>query len=223
MQCPLCESNDSNIIYKDYPGYLEKTTFDIYKCNNCNSHFVDSSKINKDIYQKVYNDSSTEGYDRYYQYGIEIKSKENPLKFLGYSEEAYYPIYKFFKNKTGLDILEIGCGYGYTSYAIRKQGNNVIGLDISQNAIKFANTNFGNFHVNFDVDKFVSDKKFDVIIATEVFEHLENPYLFVKKIKEFLKKDGKILMTTPNKDFTKQNKKAIWQNDFPPLHLFWAT
>nr|WP_172632601.1 methyltransferase domain-containing protein [Methanotorris igneus] len=53
-----------------------------------------------------------------------------------------------------------------------------------------------------DVQKFENlkklNKKFDVIVAGEIIEHLENPGLFLDKVKEFLKEDGILIITTPN-------------------------
>jgi len=40
-----------------------------------------------------------------------------------------------------------------------------------------------------------------------------------EEIKEFLKENGKIIITTPNKSYF--SKKSIWRTDLPPIHLFW--
>lgn len=42
------------------------------------------------------------------------------------------------------------------------------------------------------------NKKFDVIVAGEIIEHLENPGLFLDNIKNFLNDDGILIITTPN-------------------------
>jgi len=41
-----------------------------------------------------------------------------------------------------------------------------------------------------------SDEEFDVILCTEVLEHVKNPFLAVSEMKRVLKKGGKILLTT---------------------------
>jgi SAM-dependent methyltransferase len=38
----------------------------------------------------------------------------------------------------------------------------------------------------------------DTIIASEVIEHLRNPFLFLSECKRIIKKDGRIILTTPN-------------------------
>lgn len=47
-------------------------------------------------------------------------------------------------------------------------------------------------------DNFDFDKEFDVIFSSELIEHLSNPGLFLEKCSKHLKKDGKLILTTPN-------------------------
>ena len=42
------------------------------------------------------------------------------------------------------------------------------------------------------------DKSFDVVTATEVIEHLENPRLFLRDINRVLKPGGLCVLSTPN-------------------------
>ncbi len=50
-----------------------------------------------------------------------------------------------------------------------------------------------NLNFNFNL-------KYDVILAVEVIEHLENPFHFIRFLKKHLKPNGFILITTPNVD-----------------------
>ncbi len=227
MNCIICNNNNVDIFYENYTGYVENSNYNILRCSKCKSHFIDTTKIDLDIYNKIYNNTKTPGYNRYYEYAQKIISTKNPLKFLAYQEETYYPVYKILntlslskKNK----ILEIGCGYGYTTYAIHKNGYQVLGIDISKSAIDFAKKNFGDFYLQSKIEDFTNDNKFNFIIATELFEHLVEPVGFIKKLKNLLTDDGKILITTPNKDYADNvNKNSIWQTDLPPVHTFWVT
>jgi SAM-dependent methyltransferase len=47
---------------------------------------------------------------------------------------------------------------------------------------------------------FSFETKYDVVLAIEVIEHLENPFHFIRCLKEHLKPGGVIVLTTPNTD-----------------------
>lgn len=47
---------------------------------------------------------------------------------------------------------------------------------------------------------FIFENKYDVILAIEIIEHLENPFHFIRNLKSHLKPGGFILLSTPNTD-----------------------
>lgn len=219
--CPICESFDNKILYKNYPGYLEGSSYAIYKCNTCDSHFIIPTENIQRYYDIIYSSKDTFGYDRYYRYANNVKEKKDPLKYLAQNESTYYPVYQYVKDKSSLDILEIGCGYGYLTYALIKKGFSVKAIDIASNAINNAKENFGDYFYKMDIREFVNQtsQKFDLIIGTELIEHLEKPIDFLSDCLKILNENGKIILTTPNKDYYKHN--SIWQTDLPPVHISW--
>jgi len=220
-KCIICGNTDSKIIFNNYPGYMKGTSFNIYKCKFCNSHFINNEMDMKFIYDIIYSSTNTYGYDRYFNYAKKVKKINNPLKYLAYQESNYYPVYNFIRDKNQLKILEVGCGYGYLSYALHKTGHNITAIDIATGAISFARQNFGNYFHQTDLNSFSqqNSEKYDLIIATEVIEHLENPNDFIKTSANLLAPGGSILLTTPDKDYS--DSSAIWQTDLPPVHLSW--
>ena len=223
QECVICKNKDVKIIYTQFPGYIEDTFFDIYECNNCKSHFILSPENLSDIYEKIYSVNSLPGYDRYFNYARKIKNVADPLKYLAYEEAVYFPVYDYLRRKKGkLKILEIGCGYGYLTYAIKKRGMDILGIDISGEAIKYAQTHFGDFYLKSDLESLdCKEEKFDLIIATELIEHLPHPNRFLTKCKELLDEKGLILLTTPSKEYYPSNH--IWNTDRPPVHVTWFT
>ena len=49
-----------------------------------------------------------------------------------------------------------------------------------------------------DAENFSLGKKFDVVFAGELIEHLSNPGLFLRCAKRHLRENGKLVLTTPN-------------------------
>ena len=76
----------------------------------------------------------------------------------------------------GKRALDFGCGCGYGSFIISKNPdvNLVHGIDISKEAIEWANNNFKNKNVIFYNDYENFDKKIDVLIAFEIIEHIKD-------------------------------------------------
>lgn len=225
MNCPLCDSSDCQLQAKNYQGYVENTAFDIFLCNNCLTSFVDPSVIDPSIYDQIYSENGDGGYQRYYDYAKKVKQESNPMQFLAKEETTYLPLFEYLSKQTvKLDILEVGCGYGYTVYAVSKLGHNVQGIDISKSAVDFATKEFGHLYKALDVKDLPDTQKYDLIYANEVIEHLSDTQGFMKSLKRLLKPGGVIHLTTPNKDYaTKVNPKAIWITILPPHHMLWGS
>jgi 2-polyprenyl-3-methyl-5-hydroxy-6-metoxy-1,4-benzoquinol methylase len=81
-------------------------------------------------------------------------------------------------------IIEIGCGTGELSCALSANVNerNVVGIDISEKAIKFANENYSNKQVKYVqfncLEKSILDSfgEFDLSISSNTLEHFKDPF-----------------------------------------------
>lgn len=101
-----------------------------------------------------------------------------------------------------INVLEIGCGCGATLSHIRKlySNSNVYGIELVEdvaNLGKFmANIITGNFE---EMDELpYEEESLDYVICGDVLEHLRDPYGAMKKIRKYMKKDGKIITSIPN-------------------------
>jgi len=112
-------------------------------------------------------------------------------------------INKHLKN-SNQKILDIGCGAGTLSFYLAKRGHNVLGVDISSKAIKecsVSTKSLGLEHLNFkqlDFPNKYPNEKFDVVILTEVIEHLEDDKKTLMVINKLLKPNGLIILSTPS-------------------------
>lgn len=222
-QCTICETRDVKKCYLGHPGYIESTTFDIYCCKQCDSHFVLPSHVDEKLYSIIYSSTETPGYERYRTYANKVKSSKHPLKYLSDTEASYFPVYKHLNSLPRLNILEVGCSYGYLTFALNSIGHNAFGIDISDEAIQFAKNNFGDYYKRTDITS-IKEKipqKLDVIIAIELIEHLAEPGRFIKQCLDILNANGKIIISTPNKDYAP--KGITWQTDYPPVHMAWLS
>jgi|LGOV01.1.fsa_nt_gb ubiquinone/menaquinone biosynthesis C-methylase UbiE len=99
-------------------------------------------------------------------------------------------------------ILDVGCGDGYITSLIFKKFEDVVGIDISKKAINFAREkNQGaKFVVGTCTNIPFSDESFDIIVASEVIEHVSynDGKVFLKEARRVLTPKGKIIISTPN-------------------------
>jgi 2-polyprenyl-3-methyl-5-hydroxy-6-metoxy-1,4-benzoquinol methylase len=100
-----------------------------------------------------------------------------------------------------VEILDLGCGYGWMSEFIKNYGS-YTGIDFSAPSINFANKEFnGNFILADETSVTLGlpiDKKFDIVICSEVIEHVVDQNSFLEQIYMFLKDGGHLILTTPN-------------------------
>jgi predicted SAM-dependent methyltransferase len=61
------------------------------------------------------------------------------------------------------------------------------------------------------------NQSYDVIVAGEIIEHLENPGLFLRNMRRHLKPQGKLILSTPNPFYQGQTWK-IWRYGRPQNH-----
>lgn len=121
--------------------------------------------------------------------------------------------YKFAKQFVkGKKVLDIACGVGYGSKILcDAEALNVIGCDISKDAIDHAIKNYGNESLSFkmmDATKLnFPDNFFDVIISFETLEHVSEYKTMLNEFFRVLKEDGMLIISTPNKDVSSKGKE----------------
>ena len=83
------------------------------------------------------------------------------------------------------DILELGCGKGVASQFLKKKNNNVLGIDISETAIKKAKINFPDIEFRELQADCINqlEKSFDLVTVMTVFAYIENWRDILKQIR----------------------------------------
>jgi SAM-dependent methyltransferase len=116
-----------------------------------------------------------------------------------------YFLRKYQRNRK--KVLDIGCGVGTIDFYLAKQGFNITGIDISQNSISIAKKNAEYFKLNkkivfkvLDFPNKIPKGKFDIIICSEVLEHLKHDKVAVEKIKIFLTSGGILIASSPSQN-----------------------
>ncbi|KAM4678929.1 ubiquinone biosynthesis O-methyltransferase, mitochondrial isoform 2-T2 [Amazona ochrocephala] len=110
---------------------------------------------------------------------------------------------------SGVKILDVGCGGGLLSEPLGRLGASVTGIDPLEDNIRTADQ-----HKSFDpvlaqriqyksssLEEIVEEsmETFDVIVASEVVEHVADLEMFIKCCSQVLKPEGSLFITTINR------------------------
>jgi len=125
------------------------------------------------------------------------------------SDPWYQLLLKMIKPVTSFEgkrVLEVGCGIGVFCMHVARNGGEAIGLDISRNAILEAKTLTKQYHVQDNVEFVVSDARHlpfidgsqDMIVSSEVLEHIEGHEQAFHEFARLIDQSGYICITVPN-------------------------
>ncbi len=112
-------------------------------------------------------------------------------------------------------VLDLGCGNGSLSHELSKLGFEVYGIDRSDSGIQIAREAFPQVRFSLgDVEEDLSPdlfhaESFDIIVSTEVVEHLYRPRRLVQNAIRLLKPSGHFIVTTPYHGWLKNVVLAI--------------
>jgi 2-polyprenyl-3-methyl-5-hydroxy-6-metoxy-1,4-benzoquinol methylase len=106
-------------------------------------------------------------------------------------------ISNYFNHSPTESILEIGSGTGgYCEFL--PAGIQYTGLELDPRACEYTKNKYPQFSFeNSTFENFSSSRKYDVIVAFEVLEHIENPNACIAKISDLLTDGGIFIGTSP--------------------------
>lgn len=122
--------------------------------------------------------------------------------------------------KPGGRLLEIGCGSGAVLQSLQKKGWQVSGLDFDQAAVDNARAKGLEVCHGQLAEQAFADEAFDAVVMSHVVEHLPAPYEVLTECRRILKKDGTLVLLTPNADSSgHRHFRQDWRGLEPPRHL----
>jgi SAM-dependent methyltransferase len=118
----------------------------------------------------------------------------------------------------GKRVLDAGCGAGYGSAELAHAAESVVGVDCAPEAIEFARAHYPGANLKFEVSSCEalpqSDAAFDLVVAFEVIEHLENWRGFLRESRRVLTPNGQLVVSTPNKLYYTESRGKDGANPF---------
>lgn len=127
--------------------------------------------------------------------------------------------------KPGARVLDVGCGNGYTCGEFSKRGCHVVGVDLSEKGITIARdahpeARFEVVSAEADVLSALGEAPFDIVVSTEVVEHLYAPRRWAEACFNALRPGGRLICTTPYHGYLKNLLISLagrWDKHANPL------
>jgi 2-polyprenyl-3-methyl-5-hydroxy-6-metoxy-1,4-benzoquinol methylase len=127
-----------------------------------------------------------------------------------YFEDVNWGLLRMWGPRTGLRVLDVGCGFATTSVRIQQAGNDVTGIDSSPQIADLARKRLSRVVVADVLEADLGSDRYDVIIFADVLEHLPWPVSAMKRYLQWLAPGGSVIVSLPN--------VGLWSVRF--AHLF---
>lgn len=122
------------------------------------------------------------------------------------SEYLYTKIKHIIQKENAKKILDIGCGNASLFMYLSDLNIQMVGIEPSDSGIiiarKISNATFYQMGV-YDDPAIIAENSFDIVVSTEVIEHLFYPRELLRFAKAKLKPGGKLVLTTPYHGYMK--------------------
>lgn len=179
-------------------------------------------RLDPQVYDAIYAvPGGPPGYDRNFQYARAVARVRDPLTYLASRQDAFWGVLRVLQRFSNPRILEVGCGLGYFTYALKRAGFAATGIDLSGEAVERARATFGDLYQRESIESYAARARdrFDAVVLVEVVEHLEDPIIVLRNALRLLAPGGSIIISTPNRTFFGDDSR--WRTDLPPVHLWW--
>ena len=118
----------------------------------------------------------------------------------------------------GRRVLDAGCGVGYGAAELAQSALHVTGLDISPEAVEFARVNYPIPNLRFVVSSCTATpfpkNSFELVVAFEVIEHLQDFRGFLNECARVVTPQGLCIVSSPNKSYYAESRAKTGPNPF---------
>lgn len=208
--CPMCGCTVSIVRYfgKGFDPYS------IRSCTQCSLSFLSPRPTERAMLSLYQEDDYFSGEEQGY---VNYAAQEHALRATFHRLLMYLAVQK----RTGGNLLEVGCGYGYLLDEARPYFMLRVGTDFSAGAVEQARMRADQVFKG-GISSVDDQLVFDCIIAAHVIEHVYHPHNFVNEAIRRLRPGGTLLLAAP--DFGSYWRKLMgyrWPSFKLPEHILY--
>ena len=200
MNCPVCLSLVSRPALTGSDLLFESTqkTFTLNSCASCHCLFLNPMPEEKEIagfYPTQYWWNSSKA-----QSGSSLTKLESAYRRLALRDHISF-IVRAAGNRSGVDLLDVGCGSGTLLGLLKRRGFRPVGVDFSPEAARVAATENGVRVIVGSLEQAgFPDESFDLVTLFHVMEHVTNPRAVLAEVARILRPNGAVILQVPNID-----------------------
>ncbi|MDR2602908.1 MAG: class I SAM-dependent methyltransferase [Spirochaetaceae bacterium] len=184
--CPLCGSS----VFKPF---FDCGGFSFVKCASCSLVQQNPRPSQKDVINR-YNEND------YLNYELQNEEVFLRLSLLALKDAGFFKIEKKLFASGKNRVLDVGCASGALLQSLKKRGWETRGIEISEAQASYASGRGVNV-VSVPLEEAgFAPGGFDVVIASHLIEHLNDPDSFVRTVYNLLDGGGYFFITTPAVD-----------------------
>ncbi len=227
--CYAC-SGTGELLYTEQPDrvFSAAGTWSVRRCRaaECGMLWLDPMPVEEDL---------PFAYESYYTHGEPIRSVRHRigamlyraatntvLSLAGIPQEQKRVSRMFLGQGRGSTLLDIGCGAGAFVSRMQARGWNASGIDVDAAAVAAARSRFGvDVQQGVVTDLVAKGRKFDVVTANHVIEHVVDPVSFLVQCRKLLRGNGRVILVTPNAGSLGHRRFGpYWRGLEVPRHLW---
>lgn len=188
VTCRCCGSQQQHFLVGGLDSIYARRTYEVVVCEQCGNGITVPAETQASL-DRLYAET--------YLYPVHecvIGEKRYRAEGLARFLRQHYPAAQY------SNVLEIGCMFGYLMEALRRDYR-VKGIDLGTEAIRFCRER-GLDAEEISVEDYLKKpaERFDLIILSHVFEHLVEPEVVLRQLKNRLTPNGRIVLLVPNRN-----------------------
>ena len=186
------------------------------RCANCTHVWADLS-IHPEAIQRLY--------QRSYFFGDEYGNYLDDRRIIEKNFAGRLATLRRFLTASHRRLFEVGCAYGFFLNAARGLFDSVRGIDVSEDAVRYATGELGLEATRGDLlAADPSGQTFDVACMWDTIEHLATPRRYIEVLSAHMPPGGLIAITTGDVgSLNARIQKGRWRLIHPPTHLHYFT